>query len=140
MRSPFLFALLLLAGCRAPDDALTARCTDEMLATGDPQHCQVFVLVLNGTKRITLDTSRSYHTANVHGRFQLAKGTAQVIVQDATGDVLQATVTAGTESTIDGKVKLSRPIGAAKHFFTLMVVPGAGAERLTGTMDYDSRQ
>lgn len=60
MRSPFLFVSLLLVGCRAPDDALTARCTNEVLGTGDPQHCEVFALVLDGTKRITLDTSRSY--------------------------------------------------------------------------------
>ncbi len=130
---------MLLIACRAPEDALTARCTDEMLATGDPQHCQVAVSVLNGPKRIALDTSTSYHTANVHGRFRLAKGKAEVVVEDSTGPVLRTTVTAGTESTLDGRVKLSRPIGATKHFFTLVVEPAAGAERLTGTVDYDSR-
>lgn len=138
MRSSALGLLLVLGGCRAPDNALTAQCQSEMLATGDPQRCKVAVNVIDGPKRITLDTSTSFHTANVLGRFQIRKGSAQVVVQGSAGE-LRTRVTAGTESTFGGKVKLVRPIGAKHHFFTLLVEPEAGAEGFSGTVDYDSR-
>ena len=84
-RLMLLAAAVLLAGC-APDDIATARCTNTMLAIGDPWTCSVSGTIVGQPSSVTFSTESRNRVAEVEIALRVTKGTVRIRYYDLTGE------------------------------------------------------